>query len=172
MLTMHSSRLVAVSALIASCTALSITSSRRTVLKGATLAVVAPTAVRAEDDFMTTSSGLKFRDKVSPSSGAIPKEGQTVQMHYEGYLNDFGDLEGKFDSSYERRKPLSFAVGTGRVIKGWDEAILTAGGGMKIGTTRQIIVPPDLGYGSKGAGGIIPPDATLYFEMKLLSIAP
>ena len=93
-------------------------------------------------------------------------------MHYEGWLADFDDLESKFDSSYERRKPLSFAVGTGRVIAGWDEAILTAGGGMRIGTTRQIIVPAKLGYGAKGAGGIIPPDATLYFTMKLLSIAP
>lgn len=106
-------------------------------------------------------------------------------MHYTGWLNDFDDLDGKFDSSYDRRRPLTFAVGTGRVIRGWDEAILTD---MKVGKwgtmkpvahlvmqsfsggTRRVIIPPEMAYGKRGAGGIIPPDATLYFEMSLLGI--
>ena len=167
---------VCVLALLAPCgLSVSITTRRTALARGIAfggVTLAAPPALAAEPEFTTTESGLKFYDKTVPSDGAIPKPGQTVQMHYEGWLADFDDLESKFDSSYERRKPLSFAVGTGRVIAGWDEAILTAGGGMRIGTTRQIIVPPKLGYGAKGAGGIIPPDATLYFTMKLLSIAP
>lgn len=92
----------------------------------------------------------------------------TTKVHYTGWLNDFDDLEGKFDSSYDRRKPLSFAAGTGRVIQGWDEAILT----MKVGGKTRLIIPSQIGYGKKGAGGIIPPDATLYFEVELLSVQP
>ena len=90
------------------------------------------------------------------------------KVHYTGWLNDFDDLDGKFDSSYDRRKPLSFAVGTGRVIQGWDEGLLT----MKVGGKSRFIIPSKIGYGSRGAGGIIPPDATLYFEVELLSVTP
>ena len=89
-------------------------------------------------------------------------------MHYTGWLNDFDDLDGKFDSSYDRRKPLSFAAGTGRVIQGWDEGILT----MKVGGKSRFVIPSKIGYGARGAGGIIPPDATLYFEVELLSVQP
>lgn len=110
---------------------------------------------------------LKWYD-VKVGDGAVPTSGQTVKMHYTGWLTDFDDLEGKFDSSYDRGRPLTFAVGTGRVIAGWDIAILKD---MHVGTTRRVIIPPELGYGKRGAGGVIPPDATLYFEMKLLSVA-
>ena len=93
--------------------------------------------------------------------------GQTVQVHYTCWLKDFDVFESKFDSSYDRRRPLSFAVGTGRVIRGWDEALLA---GMKVGGTRRAIIPSDLAYGKRGAGGIIPPAATLYFEMTLVAV--
>ena len=87
------------------------------------------------------------------------------QVHYTGWLDGF-DSSKKFDSSYDRRKPLSFAVGTGRVIKGWDEALLA----MPVGSKRRVVIPSTLGYGARGAGGIIPPDATLYFDVELLAI--
>ena len=124
-----------------------------------------PGIAGAVEGFKTTESGLQYKD-LKEGDGAVPGAGQTVKVHYTGWLNDFDDLDGKFDSSYDRGKPLTFAVGTGRVIKGWDEALLT----MKVGGTRRVIIPPNIGYGSKGAGGIIPGGATLYFEMKLLGL--
>ena len=133
-------------------------------------AVLAVPSARAVE-FTKTESGLMFYDKKVASDGAIPKSGQTVQVDYEGWTDNFDVDFGKFDSSYSRGKPISFAVGTGRVIKGWDEALLTAGGGMKVGTTRRVIIPPDLGYGLRGsASGKIPPGATLYFEMTLVGV--
>ena len=110
-----------------------------------------------------TSSGLVYEDIVV-GSGARPISGQTVSVMYTGWLDDF-DSEKIFDSSYERRRPITFAVGTGRVIKGWDEALLS----MQVGGKRRVIIPPALGYGSKGAG-YIPPDTTIYFEMELKAI--
>ena len=107
-----------------------------------------------------TDSGLKIIDLVE-GTGATPAVGQTVKVDYTGWLNDFDDLDGKFDSSKDRRRPLSFAVGTGRVIKGWDEGLLD----MKVGGKRRLIIPSDIAYGKKGAGGVIPPDSTLYFEV-------
>mmetsp|Transcript_10971 Transcript_10971/g.32746 ORF Transcript_10971/g.32746 Transcript_10971/m.32746 type:complete len:168 (+) Transcript_10971:254-757(+) len=115
-------------------------------------------------DFAKTASGLQVQD-LEAGAGAEPLPGQTVKVHYTGWLEGFGDDGKKFDSSYDRGKPLAFAVGTGRVIKGWDEALLS----MKIGGKRRVIIPAELGYGAKGAGGIIPGGATLYFEMNLLS---
>ena len=117
------------------------------------------------DDWTVTESGLKYLD-TAKGEGDPPTPGQTVNVHYTGWLKGFGDEGAKFDSSYDRRKPLSFPVGTGRVISGWDEALSS----MSPGTVRKVIIPPDLGYGKRGAGGVIPPDSTLYFEMKLISI--
>ena len=124
-------------------------------------------AFAADPEVKTTDSGLKIIDLVE-GTGAQPLPGQTVKVDYTGWLNDFDDLDGKFDSSKDRRKPLSFLVGTGRVIPGWDEALLS----MKVGGKRRLIIPSTLGYGKKGAGGIIPPDATLYFEVELLGVIP
>ena len=115
-------------------------------------------------DFQKTGSGLQYLD-LKEGTGATPEPGQTVQVHYNGWLDDFGDAGRKFDSSLDRGRPLSFAVGTGRVIKGWDEALLT----MKVGGKRRVIIPPELGYGSKGIGPI-PGGATLYFEMNLMAV--
>ena len=115
-------------------------------------------------DFQKTGSGLQYLD-LKEGTGATPEPGQTVQVHYNGWLDDFGDNGRKFDSSLDRGRPLSFAVGTGKVIKGWDEALLS----MKVGGKRRVIIPPELGYGSKGIGPI-PGGATLYFEMNLMAV--
>jgi FKBP-type peptidyl-prolyl cis-trans isomerase FkpA len=109
----------------------------------------------------TTPSGLKYTDVVV-GSGASPKVGQTAVVHYTGWL-----LDGKkFDSSKDRGQPFSFPLGRGQVIKGWDEGVAS----MKVGGTRILIIPPDLGYGARGAGGVIPPNATLKFEVELLDV--
>lgn len=89
-----------------------------------------------------------------------------MRVHYTGWLDDF-ESEKKFDSSYDRRSPLSFPVGTRKVIAGWDEGILTD---LKVGGKRNLIIPPELGYGSRGAGGVIPPNAKLYFSIELVGI--
>ncbi len=109
----------------------------------------------------TTESGLQYIDEVV-GEGAFPMEGEMVTVHYTGKLTN-----GKvFDSSVKRNEPFSFVIGVGQVIKGWDEGVIT----MKPGGKRTLIIPPDLGYGSRGAGGVIPPDATLIFDVELLSI--
>ena len=111
---------------------------------------------------MTLPSGLQYKI-VEEGYGVKPAAGQNIKAHYSGYL-----LNGeKFDSSYDRRSPLAFAVGTGRVIKGWDEALLD----MKVGELRMLKIPAALGYGSRGAGGIIPADATLVFYVELVTLA-
>ena len=110
----------------------------------------------------TTSSGLQYEDIVV-GNGASPQTGQTAQVHYTGWL----DNGTKFDSSVDRGRPFEFAVGQGRVIKGWDEGVAT----MKVGGKRKLIIPPDLGYGAQGAGGgLIPPNARLTFEVELLGV--
>ena len=115
-------------------------------------------------------------DGGAPSDGATPKSGQTVQVDYVGWLDNFDVELSKFTSSYARGSPTSFVLGTGRVIKGWEEALLTAGGGMKVGATRRLIVPPELGYGQRGSGrrsewrAAIPPASTLYFEITLVGV--
>ena len=113
------------------------------------------------EEFTTTESGLQYYDIIA-GDGATPEAGQTVVVHYTGWLAD-GTM---FDSSLTRGEPFSFVLGDGFVIAGWDEGVAT----MQVGSTRQLIIPPDLAYGENGAGGLIPPDATLVFEIELLEI--
>ncbi len=110
---------------------------------------------------ITLPSGLKYVE-IKEGTGATPKTGQLVEVHYTGWLED-GE---KFDSSKDRGKTFEFMIGKGRVIKGWDEGVAT----MKVGGTRKLIIPSKLGYGSQGAGNVIPPDATLIFEVELIGI--
>jgi FKBP-type peptidyl-prolyl cis-trans isomerase FkpA len=114
---------------------------------------------------MTTASGLQITDSVA-GTGVSPKTGQTCVMHYTGWLYQNGVKGKKFDSSVDRGQPFEFPIGTGRVIKGWDEGVAS----MKVGGKRTLIIPPALGYGASGAGGVIPPNATLMFDVELLSV--
>ncbi|HEY6896272.1 MAG TPA: FKBP-type peptidyl-prolyl cis-trans isomerase [Rhodocyclaceae bacterium] len=109
----------------------------------------------------TTASGLIIEDLVE-GEGAVAEAGQYVQVHYTGWLTD----GKKFDSSKDRNEPFEFGLGRRQVIAGWDEGVQ----GMKVGGTRKLTIPPQLGYGVRGAGGVIPPNATLVFEVELLSI--
>ena len=118
-------------------------------------------AEMADDALITTDSGLQYREIVE-GTGAMPQSGQRVTVHYTGTLED----GTQFDSSRDRGRPFSFKVGVGQVIKGWDEGV----GSMRVGGRRQLIIPPELGYGARGAGGVIPPDATLIFDVELLRI--
>jgi FKBP-type peptidyl-prolyl cis-trans isomerase FkpA len=110
---------------------------------------------------ITTSSGLVIED-ITEGTGAEACAGQTVSVHYTGWLTD----GRKFDSSKDRNEPFEFPLGGRRVIAGWDEGVA----GMKIGGTRKLTIPPQLGYGARGAGGVIPPNATLVFEVELLAL--
>ena len=113
--------------------------------------------------FTTTTSGLQFEDTVV-GSGAEAKAGRNVTVHYTGWLYENGEQGAKFDSSKDRDEPFVFALGDGMVIKGWDEGVQ----GMKEGGQRTLIIPSTLGYGARGAGGVIPPNATLKFDVELL----
>jgi peptidylprolyl isomerase len=114
---------------------------------------------------MTTASGLQIIDTVE-GTGATPKAGQTCVMHYTGWLYTNGMKGKKFDSSVDRNEPFEFPIGRGRVIKGWDEGVAS----MKVGGKRTLIIPPALGYGASGAGGVIPPNAVLMFDVELLGV--
>jgi peptidylprolyl isomerase len=114
---------------------------------------------------VTTPSGLQIIDS-KVGTGATPRTGQTCVMHYTGWLYVNGVKGKKFDSSVDRGQPFEFPIGTGRVIKGWDEGVAS----MKVGGKRTLIIPPALGYGASGAGGAIPSDATLIFDVELLGV--
>ena len=113
----------------------------------------------------TTESGLQYQDVVE-GSGDEAKSGAYVTVHYTGWLYEDGEAGRKFDSSKDRNDPFSFPLGAGHVIRGWDEGVA----GMRIGGTLRLIIPPQLGYGARGAGGVIPPNATLLFEVELLGV--
>lgn len=110
---------------------------------------------------ITTDSGLKYVDVVV-GKGAAPVKGKQVKVHYTGTLEN----GTKFDSSLDRKQPFSFVIGVGQVIRGWDEGVMT----MKVGGKRKLIIPSNLGYGPRGAGGVIPPNATLLFDVELLDV--
>ena len=112
---------------------------------------------------ITTESGLRYEDLKTGTGATATGKGQTVRVHYTGWLED----DTKFDSSHERNEPFSFPLDCGFVIPGWDEGVK----GMQVGGVRRLVIPPDLAYGARGAGGVIPPDATLTFEIQLLEIS-
>jgi peptidylprolyl isomerase len=143
---------------------------RLAVITGLTVSIPAmagepapPTA--PETAMTTTASGLQITD-TTPGTGASPKTGQTCVMHYTGWLYKDGVKGAKFDSSLDRGDPFEFTIGVGQVIKGWDEGVAT----MKVGGKRTLIIPPAIGYGARGAGGVIPPNATLMFDVELLDV--
>jgi FKBP-type peptidyl-prolyl cis-trans isomerase len=113
------------------------------------------------EQFVTNPSGLKYLD-LQTGSGAVARAGQQAEVHYTGWLTT-GE---KFDSSVDRREPFEFRLGAGEVIKGWDEGVA----GMQVGGKRKLVIPPALGYGARGAGGVIPPNAELIFEVELLGL--
>ena len=117
---------------------------------------------------ITTASGLQYHD-TTPGNGDTARAGQQVRVHYTGWLHDPAQPSGrgrKFDSSKDRGQPFGFGLGGGQVIGGWDEGVQ----GMQVGGTRVLLIPPQLGYGARGAGGVIPPNATLVFEVELLGV--
>jgi len=133
---------------------------------GVAIAQPAPMAASAQGNkVITTASGLKYED-IKVGNGAEAKSGQLAQVHYTGWLWVDGKRGNKFDSSRDRNQPFEFPLGGGRVIKGWDEGVQ----GMRVGGTRVLTIPPELGYGARGAGGVIPPNATLQFEVELLGV--
>ena len=115
--------------------------------------------------FRATTSGLQI-DDVQVGHGAEAQPGDQVTVHYTGWLWENGAAGRKFDSSKDRGQPFDFELGAGQVIRGWDEGVA----GMNVGGTRKLLIPPQLGYGARGAGGVIPPNATLLFEVELLDV--
>jgi len=130
-------------------------------------AVSMPTTAMAQTTgkAMTTASGLQIIDS-KVGTGATPKPGQICVMHYTGWLYEDGKKGKKFDSSVDRNEPFEFPIGQRKVIAGWDEGVAT----MQVGGKRTLIIPPTLGYGARGAGGVIPPNATLIFDVELLGV--
>jgi len=116
----------------------------------------------SNDSLVTTDSGLQYTD-LTQGDGALPEKGQTVEVHYTGTLED----GTKFDSSRDRDRPFKFKIGVGQVIKGWDEGVAS----MQVGGRRKLVIPSELAYGSRGAGGVIPPNATLVFDVELLGVS-
>jgi peptidylprolyl isomerase len=127
----------------------------------------APTMAAAQTagKAVTTASGLQIID-ATVGTGASPKPGQICVMHYTGWLYEDGKKGKKFDSSADRNEPFEFPIGQRKVIAGWDEGVAT----MKVGGKRTLIIPAALGYGARGAGGVIPPNATLMFDVELLGV--
>jgi FKBP-type peptidyl-prolyl cis-trans isomerase len=119
----------------------------------------------AQGKMTELANGLKYTD-TTIGTGTEATKGHKVSVHYTGWLYNNGVKGAKFDSSLDRGQPFAFALGGGQVIRGWDEGV----SGMKIGGKRTLIIPPDLGYGARGAGGVIPPNATLMFDVELLKV--
>ena len=115
----------------------------------------------ADETVVQTATGLEYVD-LFEGTGARPKSGDTVSVHYTGWLKS----GTKFDSSVDRGSPFEFPIGKGRVIKGWDEGVMS----MKVGGRRKLVIPSELGYGARGAGGVIPPNAELHFDVELLGV--
>jgi len=134
-------------------------------LSGALVCASVTPTLAQEGKTMTTASGLTIADS-KIGAGAEAKPGSNCVMHYTGWLYEGGVKGTKFDSSLDRGEPFEFPLGAGRVIKGWDEGVA----GMKVGGKRTLIIPPQLGYGARGAGGVIPPNATLMFDVELLDV--
>jgi peptidylprolyl isomerase len=122
-------------------------------------------AAQAAGSTMTTASGLQITD-TQVGTGATPRPGQICVMHYTGWLYVNGTKGKKFDSSVDRGQPFEFPIGRHQVIAGWEEGVAS----MKVGGKRTLIIPPELGYGARGAGGVIPPNATLIFDVELLDV--
>ncbi|MGD9539710.1 FKBP-type peptidyl-prolyl cis-trans isomerase [Methylocystis sp.] len=139
----------------------------RTVLAAfAAIASLAITVdVRAEAEMTKSLTGLQYKD-TKVGKGATAKVGQTAAVHYTGWLYNNGEKGKKFDSSHDRGQPFEFPLGQGQVIKGWDEGVE----GMKVGGKRTLVIPPELGYGARGAGGVIPPHAWLIFDVELVGV--
>jgi peptidylprolyl isomerase len=135
---------------------------RDTLIALALTAIVMPALAQPAT---TTPSGLQIID-TKAGTGASPRTGQTCVMHYTGWLYENGARGKKFDSSVDRGSPFEFKIGTHQVIAGWDEGV----GSMKVGGKRTLIIPAALGYGAQGAGGVIPPNATLIFDVELLGV--
>ena len=138
----------------------------RGLLAVAVLGLLLAAALFGEEKMVTMPSGLKYIDQVV-GTGDEAVSGATLDMHYTGWLYENGKRGKKFDSSVDRGRPFSFKLGAGMVIKGWDQGVK----GMKVGGKRELIIPPDLGYGSRGAGNVIPPNSTLDFEVELLKVS-
>ena len=134
-------------------------------LSVATTGVIAMSDAADAQPVTTTPSGLKIID-IKVGTGPAPKPGQTCVMHYTGWLYENGAKRAKFDSSLDRNQPFSFPIGQHQVIAGWDEGVAS----MKVGGKRTLIIPPELGYGARGAGNTIPANATLIFDVELLGV--
>jgi FKBP-type peptidyl-prolyl cis-trans isomerase len=131
-----------------------------------TILVLTVTIAAGQDKMTTTKSGLKYMDQ-KVGSGDVAMKGNTVSVHYTGWFYTEGNRGAKFDSSLDRKMPFEFKLGARQVIPGWDEGVE----GMKVGGKRELIIPPDLGYGPRGMPGIIPPNSTLNFEVELLKVS-
>lgn len=128
-------------------------------------AIITLTTKQGLSEMKETASGLKYEDKIV-GTGKEATSGKTVSVHYSGWLNKNGQKGNEFDSSLKRSEPFDFPLGAGMVIKGWDEGVA----GMKIGGKRTLFIPSKLGYGERGAGGVIPPNADLIFDVELLDV--
>ena len=137
------------------------TTSTGAVATPADTSTPAPATGGAAANEVAMPSGLKYQD-LQVGNGALAESGMTASVHYTGWLTD----GTKFDSSVDRGAPFSFRIGAGQVIRGWDEGVK----GMRVGGKRKLTIPPDLGYGAQGAGGVIPPNATLVFDVELLGV--
>jgi peptidylprolyl isomerase len=149
----HSIVLIAVLGIFIGCNQSSTKDTKKTERKGSTM-------TRHK-----TPSGLEY-EIVKEGAGESPQKGKKVTVHYTGWLNNNGELGKKFDSSVDRGEPFSFAIGVGYVIQGWDEGVMS----MKVGEKRRLYIPAQLGYGSRGAGAVIPPNAHLIFDVELISV--